>query len=103
MSSKAGAIDVSYVAQLARLELDESEKAAMQHDMEAIVEYIDELSELDVSGVEPTAHAVQVTNVERDDVARPGFGRDVMLANAPALIDGELIKVPQVLPGEGMN
>ena len=61
------------------------------------------LSELDLAGVEPTAHAAVLTNVWREDAAEPSYDRDRMLANAPALIDGDLIRVPQVLPGEGSN
>lgn len=96
-------IDVAYVARLARLDLGGADRTALQKDMEAIVSYIDELSELDVSGVEPMAHAVEAVNVWREDVSRPGVDRAKMLANAPAVIDGNLIKVPQVLPGEGMS
>lgn len=44
-----------------------------------------------------------LTNVWREDAAEPSYDRDRMLANAPALIDGDLIRVPQVLPGEGSN
>ena len=61
------------------------------------------LSELDVTGIEPTAHAVPRSNVLRDDVRGTPLGRDAMLANAPDTVDGELIKVPQVLPGEEMS
>jgi len=96
-------IDVDYVAQLARLELSAADKAGLQKDMDAIVGYIDELSEVDVTGVEPMAHAMKTTNVVRQDVSRPGYAREQMLANAPALVDENLIKVPQVLPGEGMS
>ncbi len=96
-------IDVNYVAKLARLELDPAAVPGLQKDMEAIVAYINELSTLDVSGVEPTAHAVAKCNVWREDVSRPGFDRATMLANAPAVIEENLIKVPQVLPGEGMS
>ena len=44
-----------------------------------------------------------LVNVERDDLAGTPFPRETMLANAPAVLNGETIKVPQVLPGEGMN
>ncbi len=96
-------IDVNYIAQLARLELDPAAIPALQKDMENIVAYINELSELDVSNVEPTAHAVSKSNVWREDVSRAGQTQAEMLANAPAIVDGDLVKVPQVLPGEGMN
>ena len=54
------------------------------------------------NNIEPTAHAVARTNVLRDDVPSDPFPREAMLANAPDLIEGELVKVPQVLPGEGI-
>ncbi len=95
-------IDVGYIAGLARIELDPADKERLQHDMEAIIGYIEQLSELNVDGIEPTAHAVPMTNVWREDRAGMPLGREAMLANAPATIDGELLKVPQVLPGEGM-
>ena len=92
-------IDIRYVAELARLEIPDGQAAALQKDLENIVAYIAELGELDLTGVEPTAHS----NVWREDVAGEPFGRERMLANAPALMNGDLIRVPQVLPGEGMN
>ena len=61
------------------------------------------LAELNVDGIEPTAHAAPRTNVLRDDVAGIDFSRETMLSNAPEVIDGELIRMPQVLPGEGMS
>jgi len=101
--SDNGQIDVGYVAGLARLELDPETKVKLQKDMEGILAYIEQLEELDVSGIEPTAHAALLTNVIREDVAEESFPRATMLANAPAEIDEELIKVAQVLPGEGMS
>jgi len=101
--SDNGQIDVGYVAGLARLELDPETKVKLQKDMEGILAYIEQLEELDVSGIEPTAHAALLTNVIRDDVAGESFPRETMLANAPAEVDEELIKVGQVLPGEGMS
>ena len=101
-NSKA-AIDVKYVAQLARIELSEDAVEKLQNDMQNIVEYIELLSELDVSNIEPTAHAAALTNVVRTDAAQDSVPRETMLANAPAVLDGETVKVPQVLPGEGIN
>lgn len=103
MTNTGKSIDVGYVAALARLEIASEARERLQHDMEAIVDYIELLSELDVDGIEPTAHAVELTNVGREDVAGQPFDREAMLKNAPALLNDELIRVPQVLPGEGMN
>ena len=95
-------IDVRYVADLARLKLDESQVEKLQKDMEAILSYISELNELDVSGIEPTAHAAPLTNVIREDKTTEPYGR-VLLDNAPELVQSETIKLPRVLPGEGSN
>lgn len=103
MSNKSNAIDVKYVAELARIDLAENSIEKLQNDMQNIVGYIEQLSELDVSNIEPTFHAVQLSNVVRSDKVEPSYPRETMLANAPAVLNGEMIKVPQVLPGEGMN
>lgn len=94
-------IDVDYVAKLARIEISESKKAALQKDMSSIVNYVNQLSELDIEGVIPTAHAVEMNNVWREDLSADSYDRDIMLENSPALAGDELIRVPQVLPGEG--
>ena len=96
-------IDIGYVAQLARLELPEEQARQLQGELESIVHYIDELKEVDVTGVEPTAHAAKLFNVWREDAVGESLPRTEMLANAPDTVNGELIKVPQVLPGEGSN
>ncbi len=96
-------IDVDYVARLARIELEPEKLDRLRRDMAAIVGYIDELKECDVTGIEPTAHAAKLCNVWREDVPGESYSREAMLANAPATVNGELIKVPQTLPGEGMN
>ena len=103
MSNNSNAIDVKYVAELARIDLEDSSVEKLQNDMQNIVAYIEQLSELDVSNIEPTFHAVQLTDVVRADEIKPSYPRETMLANAPAVLNGETIKVPQVLPGEGMN
>ena len=104
MSNKENAaIDVKYVAELARIDLAEEAVTKLQSDMQNIVSYIELLGELDVSNIEPTAHAAALTNVVREDAAKSSFPRDTMLANAPAVLNGETVKVPQVLPGEGIN
>lgn len=99
MSEAKKVFDVDSVANLARLELTDEEKNSLSADMEGIVSYVDMLSELDVDGIEPTAHAVPLTNVLRDDQAGESFPRDVFIANAPDSIDDELIKVPKVIDG----
>ena len=103
MGKSGKQIDVAYVAALARLEIPAEAQERLQRDMESIVGYIEELAELDVTGIEPHAHASMLTNVVREDVTKKPFDRALMLKNAPGIINDNLIKVPQVLPGEGMN
>ena len=93
-------IDVGYVAKLAKLELDPLSMDKFQKDMESIVEYVNLLGELDLKGIEPTAHPFVSSNAWREDVAEESFSRDVMLSNAPDILDDELIRVPQVISGE---
>jgi aspartyl-tRNA(Asn)/glutamyl-tRNA(Gln) amidotransferase subunit C len=89
--------DINRIATLARLELSEEEKKHLHSEMGNIVEYVNMLSELDLEGIEPTAHAMPLTNVLRKDVEKKSFPRDEMLANAPDTVDDELIKVHQVI------
>ena len=88
--------DVEYVAALAQLSPDEETKDRLVREMGDILAYMDKLNELDTSGIEPTMHAVPITNVFRDDVAVPGLQRDDALANAPKS-DGEYFLVPRIL------
>ena len=92
----AAKIDVAYVAHLARLHLDADEIKALQPQMEAIVDLVTKIDELDVSDVEPSSHASAVTNVFREDKAREGIDRDRILANAPLEVDGQFA-VPKIL------
>ncbi len=94
-------IDVDYIAALARLELDSELHDKFQQDMDAILGYVDMLSELDLSDIEPTAHAASLNNVWREDRKSEPLGQEIMLKNAPDILDDELIKVPRVLAEEG--
>ena len=76
-------IDVKYVAHLARLALAPEEEKQLGAQLGNILGYIEKLRELDVSRVEPTAHANPVFNVFREDEAKPGLDRKAVLANAP--------------------
>ncbi len=88
--------DVEHVARLARLALSDAEKARMREQLAKILLYIDKLKELDVTGVEPTSHAVPLLNVMRDDEVVPSRPREEMLANAPDRA-GELFRVPRII------
>jgi aspartyl-tRNA(Asn)/glutamyl-tRNA(Gln) amidotransferase subunit C len=88
--------EVEKVSLLARLLLSGEELDRMTRQMGDILGYVDLLSELDTSQVEPMAHALEVANVFRDDVARPSLDRESALANAPNR-DEECYLVPAVL------
>jgi aspartyl-tRNA(Asn)/glutamyl-tRNA(Gln) amidotransferase subunit C len=88
--------DVEHVAMLARLKLTPDEKRVFSGQLSHILEYIDKLNELDTAGVEPLSHPLDLTNVFRDDEAKPSLARDEALANAPQQRDGFFI-VPPVL------
>ncbi len=88
--------EVLHVARLARLELSEAELETMRAQLTSILTYIDRLKALDVTGVEPTSHAVPLVNVMRDDEVVPSFPRDEMLRNAPDRV-GEFFRVPRII------
>lgn len=92
----AAAIDVAYVARLARIDLTPEEQARFQRQLDEVVAYVRKIREPDTSGIEPTAHAVAVRNVFRDDAPRPGLDRGEVMANAPAVVQG-LFRVPQIV------
>jgi len=89
-------IDVRYVADLARIELTPEEAATFPKQLDEILGYIHKLSELDVEGIEPTAHASPVFDRIREDVAKPGISRDAFLSNAPDSANDQL-RVPKVI------
>ncbi len=74
---------IEYVGILAKLELNDEEKERAKKDIGEMLDYIDQLNELDTSGVEPMSHVFPVNNVFREDVVKNGDGRDKTLANAP--------------------
>jgi aspartyl-tRNA(Asn)/glutamyl-tRNA(Gln) amidotransferase subunit C len=88
--------DVEKVSLLARLRLSPQELDSMTTQLGAIVGYVQQLSALDTEGVEPMAHALDVSNVFADDEIRPSLPRAEALANAPHQ-DGEFYLVPAVL------
>lgn len=78
---------VLHVARLARLELNEDEVARMTGELSAILDHIEKISALDLDGVPPTSHVVEVPSALRPDEPRPCLPRDVVLAPAPAVED----------------
>lgn len=89
-------IDVKYVAHLARIALTPEEEQHLGPQLVKILGHIEKLNELDVSGVEPTAHAVPMVNVTRPDEVRPSLSHDEAMRNAPAQANGLFI-VPKIV------
>jgi aspartyl-tRNA(Asn)/glutamyl-tRNA(Gln) amidotransferase subunit C len=87
---------VLHVARLARLELSDEEVGRMTTEMSKILEHIEKIAELDLEGVPPTSHVVEVTGALRADAPRPSLPRDVAFANAPDIADdGFRVPSPQ--------
>ena len=89
-------IDVAYVANLARLHLAADEIARFQQQLDQVLDYFREIGAVDVTGVEPTAHAATVTNVFRPDEPQPSLPRAAVLQNAPAHFDDQFA-VPKIV------
>jgi len=92
----SGDFDVKYVAHLARLHLTPAEESKFGEQLGHILGYINKLNELDVSQIEPTAHAVPLVNVFRADEVRPSLSNEEALRNAPAQANG-LFMVPKIV------
>ena len=78
---------VLHVARLARLKLTDDEVERMSSELSAVLDHIENISQLDLDGVEPTTHVLELENVLRDDVPRPSWPRDDILEPAPDATD----------------
>ena len=90
--------EVRKVALLARLELTDDEIDKQAANLNTLLEQFEKLLALDVTGIEPTSHAIPMVNVLREDILRPSLSREEVLANAPESSDGCFV-VPRVLEG----
>lgn len=91
--------EVRHVALLARLALSDEQIETLQGELNSILGHIDTIQQLDLAGVEPTAHAIPMVNETRLDEPRPGLSRDLALKNAPQAEDGAFV-IPQIVgPG----
>ena len=88
--------NVKYVANLARIHLTDDEEQKFGAQLNHILGYIEKLRELDVSGVEPTAHAFPLVNVARADEVRPSIPHEDAMRNAPSKANG-LFLVPKIV------
>ena len=85
--------DVLHVARLARLRLTDDETEAMASELSSILGHVDQIAQLDLEGVEPTTHVVELVNVARADNPREGLDRERALEAAPDRAD-EMFRAP---------
>ena len=90
--------EVERVAQLARLSFPEEELDKYTEHFNSFFAYADVLNQVDVEGIQPTAHVLPLQNVLRKDEVRPSLDRELALSNAPEQEDG-YFKVPKVIEG----
>ena len=88
---KTSDLDVAYVARLARLNLTDAETELFQKQLGDVLKYAEKLTEVDVSHVEPAAHALPIFNVFREDTPRDWFTAEQALSNAPRQANGLFI------------
>ncbi|MBM4160930.1 MAG: Asp-tRNA(Asn)/Glu-tRNA(Gln) amidotransferase subunit GatC [Ignavibacteria bacterium] len=88
--------DVEHIAKLARLEFSEEEKEKFTHQLNQILTYMAQLNKIDTSAVEPLSHVIELSNVFRPDVVKPGLTQEKALKNAPAKTE-KFFKVPKVI------
>jgi aspartyl-tRNA(Asn)/glutamyl-tRNA(Gln) amidotransferase subunit C len=94
--SESADFDVSYVAQLARIRLTDAEAELFQKQLADVLQYVEKLSEIDVTHVDATAHAIPVFNVFREDEPHDWFTAEEALQNAPRK-SNNLFIVPKVV------
>ncbi|OAG27610.1 Asp-tRNA(Asn)/Glu-tRNA(Gln) amidotransferase subunit GatC [Thermodesulfatator autotrophicus] len=88
--------EVKHVAHLARLEFSEEELETFSEQLADILNYVAKLNELDTTDIEPTYHALKITNVYREDEVKESFPTDEILGNAPERENGFFV-VPKVI------
>ena len=88
--------DIIYVANLARLEIDERSIDTFADQIGKILDYVDTLNRVNTEGVPPTSHAIFLTNAFREDIETGHLNRESALRNAPAKEDGSFL-VPKVV------
>jgi len=89
-------VDVPYLARLARLELTQEEIDLFGGQLGRILDHVEQMNKLDISGIEPTAHAITVFDVIREDAVTESLPKPTILENAPHNANG-LFLVPKVL------
>jgi len=93
--------EVQKIGLIARLDLSEEEIAGLQNELNTILDYVDQMNELDLDGVEPTTHSAELTDSLRDDVPVPSLPREAVLMNAPEAKEGAFL-VPRIKALDGI-
>jgi aspartyl-tRNA(Asn)/glutamyl-tRNA(Gln) amidotransferase subunit C len=88
--------DVEHIAKLAKLEFTDAEKEKFTHQLNQILEYVEQMNKLDTSNVEPLSHVIELSNVFRADEVKQGVSTEEALKNAPSKTE-EFFKVPKVI------
>jgi aspartyl-tRNA(Asn)/glutamyl-tRNA(Gln) amidotransferase subunit C len=88
--------DVEYIANLSRLEITEEEKDQYAKQLSDILEHVNRLQALDTENIEPTYYAIDMKNVSREDVVRPSLDKKDVFAAAPS-IENNGFKVPKII------
>lgn len=96
MATRISEAEVRHISYLSRLNPSDAQVAQASEQLSAIIEYMEQLNEVDTSQVPPTAHALPASNVFREDMPVPGLTPDAALANAPQR-DGTFFALPKVL------
>ncbi len=91
--------DIKKVATLARLSLDEPHLERLAGQLDSIFGYVNKIAQVDMTGIDPLAHALPLHNVLREDVPGPALPLDKILQNAPDA-DGPFFKVPKIISGD---
>ena len=88
--------EVDHIAKLARLEFTDEEKEKLTHQLNSILVYMEQLNKLDTENIEPLSHVIDLENVLREDVVKPGLSTEDVLRNAPSKTE-KFFKVPKVI------
>jgi aspartyl-tRNA(Asn)/glutamyl-tRNA(Gln) amidotransferase subunit C len=88
--------EVEHIAKLAKLEFTDAEKEKFTHQLNQILEYVEQMNKLDTSRIEPLSHVIELSNVFRVDEVKQGVSTEEALKNAPSKTE-EFFKVPKVI------
>lgn len=88
--------EVKHIANLSKLNLTDEELEKYTNELSDIVDMANELSNIDIEGVKPTAHILDIQNVFREDIQQPSYDRELILKNAPSK-DAGCVSVPKVV------